>query len=51
MLLFFCFCYFKNTIGRKLKVNNTEFIVILIRFLGTGVLPFCFRWASTTCAL
>ena len=31
--------------------NNTEFVVILIRFLGTGTLPFCFRWASTTCAL
>ena len=24
MLLFFCFCYFKNIIGRKLKVNNTR---------------------------
>ena len=35
MLLFFWFCYLKNTIGRKIKVNSPKFVAILIRFLGT----------------
>ena len=26
----------------KININNTEFVVILIRFLGAGTLPFCF---------
>ena len=49
MILFFWFCYLKNTIGRKIKVNNTKFVAILI--LGTSVLPFCLRWANTACPL
>ena len=51
MLLFFWFWYFKNTIGCKIKVNNTKFVAILIRFSGTSVLPFCLCWANTACAL
>ena len=40
-------------IGLKIlsDVNNTEFVAILIRFLGTSALPFCLRWANTACAL
>ena len=46
MLLFSWFCYLKNTIGRKIKVN-TKFLAILIRFLGTNcALPICLRWAN-----
>ena len=35
----------------KIRVNNTEFVAILIRFLGTCALPFCLRWANTACVL
>ena len=31
----------------QMRVNNIEFVAILIRFLGTCALPFCLRWANT----
>ena len=37
MLLFFKFSYLKKISD----INNTEFVAVLIRFLGASVLPFC----------
>ena len=47
-------CYYSSdfvTLKILSVVNNTEFVAILIRFLGTSALPFCLRWANTACAL
>ena len=35
----------------EIRVTNIEFVMILIRFLGTCALPFCLRWANTAYAL
>ena len=34
-----------------MRVNNIEFVAILIQFVGTCALPFCLRWVNTACAL
>ena len=47
-------CYYSSdfvTLKILSDVNNTEFVAILIRFLGTSALPFCLRCANTACAL
>ena len=41
----------QTSINPENQRTNTEFVAILIWFLGTCALPFLFRWASTTCAL
>ena len=35
----------------EMRVNNIEFVAILIRFLVTCALPLCLCWANTACAL
>ena len=36
-------CYYSNllTLKKILDVNNTEFVAVLVRFLGASALPFC----------